>query len=292
MKKLCFALVALGLGALAPIQQASAHVGWANRDLITNAAASVDNGDGSTTFQYRFGQATGNYGWADGADSDWGDSHRVRFTKFEITNAGGALVDINVFAASEITNPTTGAVSTVLGDLNPGFTLYKGTGPLHSGANPWMIHNLVPQSSFDWPTSGGANLAPHADDLGKEGLFNALGDVTMSTNAGVVGTQEYLTHMGTLNSRVLVAPNNSSVSLTNYLLGPGWYSVVIGGTDTFAQAYHQNDDPNVNWAALNGVRGFHVDLTVQPVPVPAAVWFMGSALIGLIGIRKRNAAVV
>jgi hypothetical protein len=30
------------------------------------------------------------------------------------------------------------------------------------------------------------------------------------------------------------------------------------------------------------------DLESNPVPVPAAVWLLGSGLIGLIGIRRRN----
>jgi hypothetical protein len=29
--------------------------------------------------------------------------------------------------------------------------------------------------------------------------------------------------------------------------------------------------------------------TYSPVPVPAAVWLLGSGLLGLIGIRRRNA---
>jgi hypothetical protein len=30
------------------------------------------------------------------------------------------------------------------------------------------------------------------------------------------------------------------------------------------------------------------DLEVNPVPIPAAVWLLGSGLLGLIGIRRRN----
>jgi len=34
-----------------------------------------------------------------------------------------------------------------------------------------------------------------------------------------------------------------------------------------------------------------VQLTVSAVPVPAAVWLFGSALIGLVGFSKRRKAV-
>ncbi|MEQ1637970.1 MAG: VPLPA-CTERM sorting domain-containing protein [Methylococcales bacterium] len=35
--------------------------------------------------------------------------------------------------------------------------------------------------------------------------------------------------------------------------------------------------------------GFTVGATVSAVPVPAAVWFMGSALLGLVGFKRRRA---
>src|SRR5690554_2115532 len=173
MNKALFAMVAMGMTALASIQEASAHVGWGNRDLILNAQNVVDNGDGSITYEYRFGSVTGNYGWADGLDYDWGDSHRVRFTKFEITNPGGALVDISVWAATELTNPATEEVTTALGDLNPAFTLYKGVGPVVDYGGTTGAHNLVPASSFD------STEFLNKDDLGKEGLFRALHEFTM-----------------------------------------------------------------------------------------------------------------
>ncbi|CAI8735594.1 conserved exported protein of unknown function [Methylocaldum szegediense] len=281
MNKVLFAMVAMGMTALASIQEASAHVGWGNRDLILNAQNVVDNGDGSITYEYRFGSVTGNYGWADGLDYDWGDSHIVRFTKFEITNPGGAVVDISVRAATELTNPATGEVTTALGDLNPAFTLYKGVGPVVDYGGTTGAHNLVPASSFD--TTEFLN----ADELGKEGLFRALHDVTMCNTSGQCGTQAYVAHAGEIND-----PSNS-VSLAGLFLEPGWYSLVIGGNSHIGIPLFGNDFTGSGIDDVDGVRGFHVDLTITPapVPVPAAVWLMGSALVGLIGMRRREAAV-
>ena len=40
------------------------------------------------------------------------------------------------------------------------------------------------------------------------------------------------------------------------------------------------------WFAENNSGAFQV--TIEPVPVPAAVWLFGSGLIGLIGIARRK----
>jgi hypothetical protein len=279
MNKVMIAMVVMGMTALAPIQEASAHVGWGNYDLILNAQNEVDNGDGSTTYEYRFGSVTGNYAWADGLDYDWGDSHKVRFTKFEITNPGGAIVDIVVRAASELINPSNGNITTALGDLNPAFTLYKGVGEIVDYGGTTGAHNLVPASSFD------STEFLNKDDLGKEGLFRALHDVTMCNTSGQCGTQAYVTHAGEIND-----PNNS-VSLVGLFLEPGWYSLVVGGNSHIGIPLFGNDFTDSGIDNPNGARGFHVDLRVAPVPIPAAVWLMGSALVGLIGMRRREAAV-
>lgn len=255
-------LVGLMLGS-----QAYAHVSYNGRDLIDNAHSTTINGDGSTTYNWNGGLVGGNYGWADGTDADWGDSHRIRFTKFEITNPGGANVDISVWASDAVktlTTDTDGGTGDVaaLGDLNPAFTMYKG---------------VLPPSAYDWPVVNGANGTPHADDLRKEGLFQAFENVTMSNNSGVVGTLEYLTHVGAVNS------TDSSVSLLSYFLAPGMYTMAVGGASGDGIPLFAN-------AGLdNANRGFLVEMTVQPVPVPAAVWLMGSALVGLIGMRKQRA---
>lgn len=57
-----------------------AHVSYTNRNLgtfdgLSAASNSITN------------QLTYNYGWADAADTDWGDSHKGKFYKFELTNA-------------------------------------------------------------------------------------------------------------------------------------------------------------------------------------------------------------
>lgn len=70
--------------------------------------------------------------------------------------------------------------------------------------------------------------------------------------------------------------NASSISLDDYLLAAGDYTLYIGG----------------NTSDTSAGKNFALSISASPVPVPAAVWLFGSALAGLgaIGRRKDKAA--
>ncbi|WP_404356777.1 VPLPA-CTERM sorting domain-containing protein [Methylotuvimicrobium sp. KM1] len=295
MNKNIFAALAIGVTALVSIQEASAHVGWNGRDLITDAYSSTNNGDGSTTYHFDRGVVAGNFGWADGLDADWGDSHRIRFTKFYLEQ--DSFVNVDVWGTDQVRNRNDDDMmdpSSLLADLNPAFSIYKGNGAHHdASAGAHNDHNLVPGSSFDWTTFN------NAADFGKEGAFRALGDITMCNNAGECGTQAFTGYFaGGVNTTA------DSISVADIFLTAGWYSVAVGGTSSEAWNYYTAGDgraPDLTAHNYLGThndldlanRGFNVDLTVraaslQPVPVPAAVWLMGSALVGLIGFRRRS----
>lgn len=129
---------------------ASAHIGYGGRDfgVIAPGGAPV-----TITGQ----KVTGNYGWADGTDDDFGDSHRV--CAFRFTLSTSAYVTIH-FSGS--TNG--GALD---GTIKPAFSIYRG------------LANLPPRPvghSADYDTSA-ISLAYLATLPGpaKEGAFNALG---------------------------------------------------------------------------------------------------------------------
>ncbi|MBS3965612.1 MAG: VPLPA-CTERM sorting domain-containing protein [Methylomonas sp.] len=305
MKKHFLLKTASLMALLMTTDMASAHVGWRGRDLITDATSSTANANGSTTYVYDRGDVTSNFGWMDGFSSagfpfgaydDWGDSHRVRFTKFYLDQA--SWVSVTVDAQNFSRNTTNNNVVTRLGDLNPGFSIYSGSGVNNNPNNAsnvyeaWRDHTLVPQSSYDWPT-GGVMTPAHLQ--GKEGLFVANGNITMATDNNQINTQFFTGHSA-------ATLTGNTVSLTDILLSPGWYSLVVGGTrfDGIPNVTNLTTrNPNVHGgtsfayagahSALDqGVRGFNVALTVRPVPVPAAVWLFGSALVGLVGVSRRK----
>lgn len=56
------------------------------------------------------------------------------------------------------------------------------------------------------------------------------------------------------------------------------YTLAAGAVSVFQAGEEAGDEPT-----LVTIQGF------QPVPVPAAVWLLGSALVGLVGVGRRKA---
>jgi hypothetical protein len=49
-----------------------------------------------------------------------------------------------------------------------------------------------------------------------------------------------------------------------------------------------NQDPGFGLANATIIGGFGANLDVTPTPIPAAAWLLGSGLVGLAGLRRRN----
>jgi len=281
MNKKLLAITTLSLTALLTMQQASAHIAYRP---IQGSESQVVNADGSIT-DNTLDASKGTFAWALAAQSEWGDSHYTHWYKFDITNPEGAYIDLSVTASLFEED------STVLDDLKPAFTIYQG---------------LLPGAAHDAAT-------PQA---GKIGMWNALGDMTMgngpgpvydydpitgeqiliSNDPGTVATINYVTHAGFVGSTA------SRVSIENYFLQAGIYSLTLGGTcfecyprieklDPESPFYDPNLTEEEYLAIENDaetLRGYNIALTVHPVPVPAAAWLMSSGLLGLFGLRNRK----
>jgi hypothetical protein len=270
-----------------PAQQAAAHIAY--RDIFETADSQITNPDGSVTYDSNYVNKGNNYSWAMAAQPEWMDSHTIPWYKFDITNADGAIINLSV--SGGVTKPFGEGTDTYLGDLTPAFTLYKG---------------LLPGAAHD-----GATLIE-----GKLGMWNALGDTTMgngpgpiydidpvtgetilvSNDPGTVATIHYLTHAGSVGSTA------TSVSINNYFLEAGSYTIALGGTclecyarieklDPTSPLYDPNFTEEEFFALENNgqlQRGFNLNLTVQPVPVPTAIWLMSSGLLAFLDLAKRK----
>jgi hypothetical protein len=249
---------------VAVTSDAAAHIVY--KDIQTLGTATV-NPDGSTRYAL-LGALNGNGAWANATDADWGNSHDIPWYKFSVTNPSGAYVTLSV--AGGVTSVSG---ITVLGDLTPAFSLYSGLLPIqaHDGAASYPI-------PFD-----------------KDGGWLALADTTLGNDAGDVGTIEYIGHAGSVDG------TDQTVSLVRLLLGQGAYTVALGGACYECFPHYERLDPSnpaydPNYENLiidiendaGTKRGYSMNLTIQAVPVPAAIWFLGSGLIGL-GIRARKA---
>jgi hypothetical protein len=275
-------------------------------------------GTGSV-FSNQSSTASSNAGWIAGQDTTtWANSHDNRFRYFYLDSE--ATIDFTI----------TGTNTNGNGLLNPGYSIFQGVVPSgsHDGAGDLPAGQFVPLSYVGAQT-GFATWSPFAatnDEIdannGAAGLttahwgtYRSNGDVTMANNGvslaapGVAGTMVYTGLFGS---------NGTGNTVTgHYQLGPGLYSLVIGGANSAdlaallsaAQATngHYNTavdpvtglpvDPLTNPAAVAAytnqrlARTFDVAFNVTPVPLPAAVWLFGSGLAGVIAFARRRMSV-
>lgn len=292
------AAIVLLAGSTFFVEQASAHVVFGNSlysdSTIIDPITGV-NGVGST-FSSQDRTVRSNGGWAAGLDAtSGGDSHNARFLYFNLANSS----QVNFTITS--TANTNGA-----GLLNPGYSLYSGSVPnvSHDGGYYAGQSTFASWSPF---ASNNANIIANGGALTEKwGEFRANGNVTMraddSIGNPIVSTMTYTGFSGFTQTG-----NDISGS---YTLGPGLYSLVVGGADSAAAAALKaaaiatggvycaaagpTCTPNAEQTLYNNLRlarNFHIDFNVSPVPLPAAVWLFGTGVVGLVGLARRRMSV-
>lgn len=238
---------------------AFAHISYTGRDFGSFDGVSTTTGNivGKTV--------TSNAGWADAADNagsdalTWGDSHKAAAFTFVLT--ASSSVTFSAMANA-------GVVS-ALGGLLPGFSIYEGKASVTPRAGT--------QTSADYDTSL-ASLAYRATLPGGSaaysGVWNAMGDWKVGGDGDVPGAFSELTSFMYKGSAF--ATSGTSASGT-FLLGPGTYSVFVGG----------NDFGNYGSPLKYGL-DTSISVTAVPEPETYAMLLAGLALIG--GIAKRRKA--
>ena len=317
---------------------ASAHVGYGSElyNQSTNTFGALNNFTPT---------ASSNAGWISGMSNNGvnrtgavdtlADTHNNRFRFFTL--------DQNSTVSITVTGTANSNGASV---LNPGFSLFSGLVPAAShdgvgdlnGLTPAQIatlqSNAMVGAAANTPGDGGhlqnvpgfATWSPFfdamdeitaegggaIDALGANwGVYRADGNFAMGNNNGEVSTA---TFTGTA-----VGDGHNGDTLDNQVtwtgnLGPGTYSLVIGGANssdlaslfTAVQAgtpigctgvsttcngtAYGTDYTNLR-LARNMFIEMNVNGNVSPVPVPAAAYLFGSGLIGLAGMARRKMAV-
>lgn len=252
-----YALLLAGMTSL----PAMAHIGYSGRDFGTFTGAP---GATNTIINQSF---TGNFGWIDGTDADWGDSHRVRAYDFHLT--GDADVRITFSGLSFVNSSGV----TVSGDTNPGFSLYRGLAHISPFA---ADHDFAPGSIAIRDAVGGVGLT--------EGSFRALTDWSITNDNN--DPASVFTYIGSAydgsnidyGTGIIPGADGLADHMVSQVfhLTAGDYSIFVGGTDYANQS--------VSPFAAYGLTG-----TVSMVPEPEtyAMLLAGLGLLGFSARRRR-----
>lgn len=288
---------------IAGLSSTSAHVSVGG-DRTFNAGAPIDG----NTFINNLRTVSSSFGWADGTDDNWGDSHRT--TAFKFTLATVQAVTISVARRDFVGQ--TGANFSLL----PGFSVYQtpefvtsthdtgtatrayltglfgttATGESFVDENSNSVWNVG--ESFTDENSNGVYDGPGIGGSGKKGAFRAL-DPWKIFQDSITGTEMNFNSLighaadGTSANYGSAAGINGDGVADGFVdatfdLAPGDYYLFVGGVNYFAQLR----EAPVFGVSSNAFPTYGIEVTVSAVPEPSTLMFLGIGLGGLAIARR------
>jgi len=272
-------LVSAALAALVTGPIASAHIGFSG-DRTFNAGTALPAGFSATVSSRT---VSSSFGWADGTDASWGDSHRNTYFRFflNIDTTVSVTVQRNDIGAQ------TGATNTFL----PAFSLYR----IGTGTMPGGTHDSS-DASINYLTTRFGTTSDGLGGSGKEGSFAALEDwqIYSDAPASALGDFRYVGHLadgssanyGLASGITGDGTADGRVNLSFNQLGAGEYFIVAGGANYLAQ----NTETATFGPSSNAFPTYGVAVTVTAIPEPAtAAALAGLGALGLAALRRRRA---
>jgi len=266
-----FLLITTSVAFLSGLELASAHIGYGNRNFGTLVVGDPASVIGNQAVSSRFG-------WADGTDTDHGDSHRGRFFRFTLTTTADIAISVARNALGTGPNDT----------LLPAFSIYRGLGQNNPALSP------VEQAGHD-----GATLSINSRPVGTEGSFRSLNDWSIGNDptymtpgdplsgiryAARLALFTYIGHKadGTSTNYGLAGGVDGDgvadgfVQATLIGLTPGDYSIFVGGAD-YAGQLIETGSPFPTYG---------VTVSVQAIPEPST-YALVLLVAGAIALRRR-----
>jgi hypothetical protein len=306
LRKTTVAAGVLLLGSIALFANpASAHVVYGNALYSpTNVIDPITGVNGvGAVFGNQNRTASSNAGWVAGLNPDtWGDSHNVRFLYFNLASDATIDFTISAFANTPVaTGVNAGLTAPTL--LNPGYSLYYGAVPnvSHDGGHYASQTPFAPWSPFANSSVVGSDPSSQ-----KWGEFRSNDQTTISASRTINGVPTEVA--STMTYTGLFGSSTTNSISGQYTLGPGLYTLVVGGADqaalaallAAAQAPGGTVAPPAGSTAYSDAyraysaqrlpHNFNIAFQVTPVPIPAAVWLFGTGIAGVVALARRRSA--
>ena len=150
------------------------------------------------------------------------------------------------------------------------------TGAIDTAAGTFTLASTTPFFGQLWSTSGGMLFGPGTYTHSTVDPFPAVsgGDYNFTVGAGQVGAVVDFAWGGTTGIDVLMI----------------WNVGTSGGLTTYTMT-DPDGDGIMGTGMIDGpFQGFNANFNMAAVPVPAAVWLLGSGLLGLVGVARRKKA--
>ena len=244
-----------------------AHLGYTGRDFGTFTGLNYS----SVTISNQ--AITGNYGWADAADGNLGDSHKARSFRFHLDHEASISVS---FSANPNATPTS------VGGLLPGVSIYQGLAglvplPATQTTLPSSADHDGSESSLAWRTEvAKTTLGISYDYNATDGCWNAVGDWRMGGDGDLPGDFSQLSSF-TYKVSSVDTDKDGVVTLTT-TLSAGDYTILVGGTDIANKL-------SADAAKTYGVSG---TFTVNAVPEPQTWALAGVGLVLVTFMARRK----